>query len=76
MEKETFKGRRAMRAGFFPGVYRIVDEVLERHRLIPNGRLADEIQSELAATVGAIGGELVLQALAGRFAVKVQETAA
>jgi hypothetical protein len=48
-----------MRVGFFPGVYRIVDELMERHQLVTDARLVDEYQAELAATIQEMVGQMV-----------------
>lgn len=53
-----------MRAGFFPGVYRIVDELMERHQLVENARLVDELRSELEATVHEMVGHMVVELIA------------
>ncbi len=51
-----------MRAGFFPGVYRIVDELMERHQLVAkDARLVDEFRAELSATVQEMVGEMVAE---------------
>jgi len=53
-----------MRAGFFPGVYRIVDELMERHQLVTDARLVDEYQAELTAAVRQMVGEMVAEMVA------------
>jgi len=50
-----------MRAGFFPGVYRIVDELMERHQLATNACLVDEYQAELTSAVQEMVGQMVAE---------------
>jgi hypothetical protein len=66
-----------MRAGFFPGVYRIVDELMERHQLVTNdARLVDDFRAELAATVREMVGDMFGEFVAEMVQVEEEKVAA